>query len=168
MTVTYAPKSKIVADLAAVAENQRLRRDGGFVPTASRPRVWAYDPQTGSSFERQRVDSRYRNAPTVPRTTALRHKGHKQFMSAAVAKTQIPTMVMSHSEGEVPLPGPGQHLGPAGTFGKHNASARLRDGTRVTFGATSRWADEERGRRDAFTPGIGQYRPHKTMTGEYL
>jgi hypothetical protein len=168
MTVTYAPTSKIVADLHAVAENQRLKRDGGFVPTISKPHVWAYDPQTGSTFERQRVDSRYRNAPTVPRTTALRHKGHKQYMSAEVAKTQIPTMVMSYSEGEVPLPGPGQHLGMAGTFGAHNASARLRDGSRVKFATTSRWADDARQRRDALTPGIGQYRPHKTMTGEYL
>ncbi|KAJ1637495.1 hypothetical protein T492DRAFT_859917 [Pavlovales sp. CCMP2436] len=141
--MAYAPMSKIVADLNAIAENIRLKRDGGFMPPPrAEPLVYAYDALLGSSFERQRVDSRYRNPPGVPHLTALRRKEFKQFVSAEAAKKEVPTFVTSQDGGEMPLPGPGRYNRP-GTFGKRNADARIRDASSFKFATTTRFPDAD-------------------------
>ncbi|KAG8460948.1 hypothetical protein KFE25_010699 [Diacronema lutheri] len=143
--------SRIVADLDAVANNMRLQRDGGFVPTRVKPVVWSYDPQTGSSFERQRVDSRFPNAPTVPQLTALRRKADKQYISAEASRRQGATTVLSRDGGEMPLPGPGRYNKP-GTFGRHNADAKIKNGASFKFVTSSRFAvTNERARHHAST-----------------
>jgi hypothetical protein len=160
------PQSRIVADLNAVAENTRLGRDGGFVPTRVKPVVWTYDPQMGTSFGRQRVDSRFPNAPTVPRTTSLRRKADRQYLSAEAAKRQIPSTVMSKDGGEVALPGPGRYNVP-GTF-RRNADGRLWNAQRVAFSKEGRWAEAERALRTIPSPGVGTYKPYCSVGGEWF
>jgi len=155
-----APKSKIVQDLDAVAENYRLGRDGGFVPPKVEATVWAYDPNMGSTFDAQRVDSRYPNAPTVPYTTALRRKADRQFVNPEMARKQLASHVTSRTGGEQPLPGPAAYSKP-GTFGRPNADARVRNGHRFKFTTTPRFPNDERGGY----PGIGQYKPYVSMSG---
>lgn len=162
--MSFSPHSKIVADLEAVAENRRLHRDGGFIPKKVKPVIWPYDPQMGSTFERQRVDSRYRNQPSVPQLTAVRRKSDKQYFSAETAKRNVPTWVSAREGGEMPLPGAGRYTVP-GTFGRHNADSRIPNGNVCKFSTTSRFTENENAR----TPGVGTYNQYKSaITGVWL
>lgn len=136
------PESTIVADLNAVAENMRLRRDGGFKPPVTKPNVWPYDPQTGSTFSHQRVDSRFPNPPSSFRPTALRRKAEKQYLSAEAAKRHVPTWVASRTGGIMPLPGPSSYT-VQGTFGRPLESARMRTGERFVFSTVPRFDGRE-------------------------
>lgn len=156
-------QSRIVADLNAVAENQRLKRDGGFVPKRVAPVVWTYDPQTGSCFERQRVDSRFRNVPSLPKTTALRRKADREYLSAEAARRQIPTFVTSRDGGEIALPGPGTYARP-GTFGRSNPEAKITNGASFKFSTSLRDAREG----ESIAPGVGTYKPYKSIGGEWF
>lgn len=128
---------RIADEIRATEENFRLGRDGGFkAEPTPKPIIWPYDPQVGSSFVAQRIDSRFKNRLSGAFGTSVRRKAHLQFVSKELSPPAL--WVKSKVGGEKPLPGPGEYT-IGGTFGRPLHDARKRNAARAPFDRTARF-----------------------------